>query len=815
MPSPNSPRRLELFGASTHNLQGVDASFPLGGWTALCGVSGSGKSSLAFHTLHAEAERRWLSTLPTWRRLLAEALPRPPLRGSSGLVPTAALRQESSDPAGGTLASLAGLREPLAALWSAASVPVSPRTGETMRSHAPDEAAQELVALGDGTRLQVAFQAADTRPGTWVRRGFLRGVVATGSVELESLAADDPTPGLLVVVDRLLAQPKMFGRIVEALQTAYRLGGDLAAVEVSGPQAPRLAWYSGVPRCHATGETAPRPVPGLFSTRSTAGACPTCLGSGGDGGNCPTCGGSGLRPEAGWFRLGGRSLPEFCATEVADARLAVATAAWDAVHEGPCRELVQEVRDRLRALEELGLGYLPLSRSGASLSEGEERRARLAALVGAPLSGLAYVLDEPTTGLHPNDLPRVHDLLSRLRDGGATLVVVEHDLRSLSMCDHVLETGPVAGALGGRIVFAGPPSELPGADTPSGRWLAGEDRRPRMLRGDSRDRLVLRGIVGRNLSIPEVSIPLGRLVCVSGVSGAGKSSLVQDCLVPALRRHLGLSAEGISCRELSLGAALDEVHAVEAGGEWVRSVRSTVATLSGMLDELRPLFASLPESKARGFAAGRFSPNAKGGRCERCEGVGEERVRLHLLPDAWVPCSRCGGSRYEPATLEIRWKGLSIADILELPLDRAADLFQLHPKLGPLLSRLSRSGLSHLSGGRRADSLSGGEALRLRLASAVHATAKRRTLWALDEPTRGLHPRDTQAVVGLLDDLVAAGHTVVATTHDSLLLSQADHVLELGPGPGREGGRLLYAGTPQGLSEGSWPSSASVARELS
>jgi excinuclease ABC subunit A len=811
---PEPDADLELSGVRTHNLKDVSVSFPRGKWTAICGVSGSGKSSLAFHTLHAESERRWLSTLPAWRRLLAEALPRPPLRACRGLVPTVALRQETAE-SSGTLASLAGLREPLVALWAAASTPISPTTGDPMRAQSPFEVAQALVTRHAGLKLQILFQPSDTRPGTWIRRGFVRGALPGASVELESFPSLESVEGLSITVDRLRAEERSISRISEAVHTAYRLGDDLclAQVEMDDGSA-ELFRFSGTPRCTASGRTAPRPTPGLFSPRSPRGACPACAGSGGEDGNCFSCAGSGLREESGWFRIAGRNLSEFLSLEAGLALDAVCDPVWEEIGCGPCRELVSEIRSRLSALSDLGLGYLPLGRAAQTLSQGEERRARLATLVGSPLSGVAYVLDEPTTGLHSKDLPPVHDLLSRLRDGGATLVVVEHDLRSLERADHVVETGPAPGDRGGYILYAGVPGGLAGLDTPSGRWLSGAGRPPSRSRRTPSGRAVLTGISGRNLSIGRLEIPLGVLCAVTGVSGAGKSSLVLDAVVPALRAKGSFRAGGMAVDSAASDIVFDEIAAVEAGGEWTRSPRSTVATVSGMLDELRPLFASLPEAKARGWTASRFSPNAKGGRCERCEGIGEERVRLHLLPDAWIPCGRCGGTRFEPSTLDVLWKGLSIAEVLALPLDRAADLFVNHPRLGPLCSKLVRAGLSHLSAGRRMDSLSGGEALRLRLASAVALSGRKRVLWALDEPSSGLHPRDVLSLLSVLDDLVDAGHTVLAITHDPLLAARSDHLLELGPGPGRDGGRLLFSGTPQELGALSWPSSESVAREL-
>jgi len=753
-------------------------------------------------------------TLPAWRRLLAESLPRPPLRACRGLVPTLALRQETTEPSG-SLASVAGLREPLAALWAAASTPVSPATGEPMVAQSPWEAARVLVERHGGRKLQILFRASDARPGTWIRRGFVRGVRGEESVELESLAPLETVEDLSIVVDRLRAEERSTSRISEAVQGAYRLGDDLCIVLVERDDgSDAVLRFSGSPRCAATGRSAPRPVPGLFSPRSPHGACPACAGSGGDNGNCPSCGGEGLREESGWFRISGRNLSEFLALEVARAREAAADPVWEEIGLGPCGELVSEVRSRLAALADLGLGYLPLGRSARTLSQGEERRARLATLVGSPLSGVAYVLDEPTTGLHPRDLPPVHGLLSRLRDGGATLVVVEHDLRSLDRADRVVETGPSPGDLGGRILYDGPPAGLPGADTPSGLWLSGAGRPPSRRARTASGTTAFVGISGRNLSIDRLEIPLGVFCAVTGVSGAGKSSLLLDAVVPALRSGGPWSGGGIAVDAAASETPFDEIRPVEVGGEWIRSPRSLVATVSGMLDELRPLFSSLPEAKARGWSATRFSPNAKGGRCERCEGLGEERVRLHLLPDAWIACANCGGSRFEASTLEVLWKGLSIADVLALPLDRAAELFRNHPRLGPLCSKMVRAGLSHLSGGRRTNSLSGGEALRLRLASAVALPGRKRILWALDEPSSGLHPRDVLSLLSVLEDLVEAGHSVVAITHDPLLASRADHVLELGPGPGREGGRLLFSGSPQELAALSLPSSESVGREL-
>ncbi|MEK7394993.1 MAG: hypothetical protein AAB214_20740 [Fibrobacterota bacterium] len=807
---------MELKGVRTHNLRSVDAEFRIGEWTSVCGVSGSGKTSLVFDTLHAEAERRWLSTLPGWRRGLSDALPRPPMDSATGLVPTAALRQETSD-AGpwSTLAALSGLHEPLVAVWAAASTPVSPATGDAMVGMSAPQAAERFVREHPGEKVQILFRPDDPAPGTWIRRGFVRGVVETDSVELEGLEPGTPVDGLRIVVDRLKLEERHHLRLSEAILSAYRLGGDLCSLEIGDALGGLTVSVSARPRCLATGRMAPKASPALFSRRSVQGACPACKGAGSiDGGDCLACDGSGLREEAGWFRIGGLSLPGLWKLEASQALVAVNDGIWQSLASGPCGELVDEIRRRLETLRDLGLGYLPLGRIAATLSQGEERRARLAALVGAPLSGLAYVLDEPTTGLHPLDLPPVHALLARLRDQGATLVVVEHDLRSLGKSDRVIETGPGPGEAGGRILYSGAASGLANADTPCGRWLSGRSRPASRLDLPARGRILLRGARGRNLRDVDLEIPLGALTMVTGVSGAGKSSLVLDTLAPAVSQKLSGRGSPLEFSSVSVDGELHEVSVVEPGGDWIRSVRSTVATLSGMLDDLRSLYASLPDSKLRGWTAARFSPNVRGGRCETCDGIGEEKVELHLLPDAWVRCPRCDGARFDAQTLFVRWKGLSMADVLAAPLEQLQTLFVNHPSLGALCKRLCEAGLGHLSPGRRSDSLSGGEALRLRLASSVGGNARKRTLWILDEPSRGLHPLDTVRLGRIFDGLAAAGGTVVAITHDPVLMARCDHLVELGPGAGRDGGLILFSGSPAELARQNLPSSESVRREL-
>lgn len=812
---------IRLRGVRTHNLQGVDVDIPSGRWTALCGVSGSGKTSLAIHTLHAEAERRWLSTLPGAFRLLGDALPRPDLDSAEGIPPTAALLQESQAPnPRATLAGLAGLQAPLAALWSAFSTCLSPATGEPMRRTTVAEAASEALARAPGARIQVVFAAPpdDRAPAAWIRRGFLRARLPDGgTIELETIPAGQEPSTLHVVVDRLVAEERHLGRLHEAIETAWRHGKGVCAIEAFPRDAAPL-WMpaSEQPLCLATGLVAPVPVPPLFSRFSPKGCCPRCQGAPEEPA-CTLCGGTGLREEASWFHLGGFSFPSLARLEAGEALDWSRGAGLEDLRRGPGRDLVDEIRRRLSCLARLGLGYLPLDRPASSLSMGEERRARLAGLLGAPLSGLAWILDEPSTGLHPDDLPALHDLLRELVSEGATLLTIEHDLRSLASCDHVLETGPGPGRSGGRIVADTPPDQLHALDSPSGRWLSGRTHPPLPPPRAPWGAVRIRGARGRNLSIPELEIPLGVLVGISGVSGAGKSSLLVDTVAPALAKRFGLKAPTpLPHDSIEVEGPLASVETILGHGDAVRGPRPTVATLSGLLDPLRDLFASLPQAKERGWTVSRFSPNVKGGRCEHCEGIGELRLELHLLPDAWTPCPHCGGARFAPSTLEVRWKGLSLADVFDLDLESLAPLAENHPRLGPIVSRLVQVGLGHLSAGRRAATLSGGELLRLRLVGALGTgPARQRQLWILDEPSRGLHPLDVARLIEAFGKLLDAGHAVAAITHDPFLLSRCQRVVELGPGPGRNGGRVLYSGDPLGLAASGFPSASSVARELS
>jgi excinuclease ABC subunit A len=511
---------------------------------------------------------------------------------------------------------------------------------------------------------------------------------------------------------------------------------------------------------------------------------------------CPDCGGARLRPEARAVRVAGMGLGELQDLSVQDARAHLDTLDLGADARAIVDRLLGELRARLAFLDQVGLGYLPLSRSMATLSGGEAQRVRLATQIGAALAGVLYVLDEPTVGLHASDVGRLLETLEGLRDRGNTVLLVEHDDAVMRAADFLVDMGPGAGREGGRVVASGTLAELlANPHSPTGRALAQAGRLEPPVRhaGPPPGELRVRGARVHNLTHVDVAFPLGRLVCVSGVSGSGKSSLITHTLVPKAREVLnGGHAVDVQA-EITGFSHLDKLVQIDQSPIG-RTPRSSPASYVGILGELRDLFASLPEARARGYASARFSFNAKGGRCDACSGDGVTRVGMHFLPDVEVTCSVCAGSRFNRETLEVRYRGLSIADVLAMDVGTAAEFFAAHPRIAPALGTMRRMGLSHLGLGRSATTLSGGEAQRVKLARELARRATGRTLYVLDEPTTGLHFDDVEVLLSLLRELVEAGNSVIVIEHDLRVLAAADHVIDLGPGGGRDGGTVVFEG---------------------
>jgi len=800
-----------LRGVRTRNLRGFDVSFPPGSWTHVVGVSGSGKTSLCFHTLHALSQQSFLSAMAPAARILLEDLPRPRLDSSHGLMPTLALEQGDLRPSARTRAlELAGLELPLRSLFVACGIAHSPVSGKALRAWQAAQVADHLVEMYPSARLQVLFRAGGKEREHWELRGFTRGLAGGIPVELGEALLVEATLDW-IVVDRLVAEGKYRLRIGEAVRLAFASAEGQAGVQVLGREGePILLEFADHPHCPDGGGDVPQASMGAFSPNAVAGACLACSGTGADGAQpCVVCHGSGLGSVASWYRLGGRTMPQLLESTF------LAMAQWleqSGLLTDP-REAVSQtaadLRRRLECLQRLGLGYLQAGRRAPTLSFGELHRLRLVQLTGAPLSGVCYVLDEPSTGLHPEDALRLRDHLRDLVELGNTLVVVDHRLRDLHG-DRVIEIGPGSGLHGGALVFQGALAQYAEGSAPGAAWLQ------RTLAPSSfvpERFLRLEGACGRNLREARLEVALGGITGVCGPSGAGKSTLVMETLVPALRTRLGAVAPGLPFGSLVGGETFEAVEVVDPSDETIVNVRSMVATLAGILDPLRSLMASLPASKAQGFAASRFSPNLKGGRCETCQGTGRLRVDLPYLPVSWSECPQCRGMRFSPEVLEIRWRGLNLGQILSMNCEEALEKFLAHPPLRAVLEPLVTAGLGYLPLGFPASELSGGELARLRLCMPLSRKG-RPTLFVLEEPSRGLHPADTQVLFELLRGLVRQGHAVLAISHDPGFLARCDWLCELGPGAAQEGGRTVASGKPSTIAAGTTATANALRREL-
>lgn len=796
-----------LRGIRTRNLRGFDLTLQPQSWTTVVGVSGSGKSSLCFHTLHAESQRRFLAAMAPAARLLLDDLPRPELDSVSGLVPTLALAQGDMRPAARLrVLDVSGLDVLLRGLFLARSRVVSPATGLEMRAWSAPEAAARVLELCRDGRIHVLFPAGERPLAYWMAQGFARARVSGELVELTDSVTDaGAASGAEILVDRLPGQDKYASRLAEAVALAFARGQGRCLVESElAGQVLRMDFHDH-PYCASLDRHAPSLSLGLFSPHSPQGACPECQGTGGEAARCPTCRGSGLREETGWCRLGNRTFPELLELAVADLQAWLQASELVADANAGVAETARELQSRLACLERLGLGYLDAGRRADSVSLGELHRLKLAALTGMPLSGVCYVLDEPSTGLHPSDAQLLDRHLEGLVAAGNTLLVVEHRVRDLR-CDRVLEIGPGPGDEGGQLLCDVPPAELAIQDTPTGRFLRD---RARPQRAKATGWIELSGATGRNLKGDLLRIPTGSITGICGPSGAGKSTLILDTLVPALKGSL----EALPHGAVVAGATFDAVEVLDAGDEGVLSPRSMVATLAGLLDPLRTLFAALPEAKARGFHAARFSPNLKGGRCEACQGLGRVKVELPYLPASWNECPTCRGMRFSSETEEVRWRGRSLGQILSMSCRQASELFAAHPRLRRVLEPMAEVGLGHLSLGFASQDLSGGEVARVRLCAQLASGSAARLL-VLDEPTRGLHPSDTMGLLLLLRRLREMGHTLLCVSHDPVLLARCEWLCELGPGRGEGGGHIVFQGFPEDLATGATLTSTCLRAEF-
>ncbi len=905
-------------GARQHNLKNISLEIPRHKLTVITGLSGSGKSSLAFDTIYAEGQRRYIESLSAYARQFLERMEKPDVDGAEGLSPAISIEQKTTSRSPrSTVGTVTEIYDYMRLLFASIGRPHCHICGKPITRQTPEQIADMIAAYPEETRVLILAPVVRDRKGEfkklfekYLHKGYVRARIDGRMRDLEEdiRLAKTRNHTVEIVVDRIVVKPGIRRRLELSLRTAMGLAEGLVTVaaEKRGE-----ALFSERQACMDCGVSIPTLEPRSFSFNSRHGACPECGGMGtslvlnpdslipdpgqpigslqfsvenariarylreallglarrfgidvrtpfeklpasvkrrylfGDAENhaaawdgvipggespgvgewlrsmiedeenhrggeeisrlfsareCAACRGSRLRPESRAVRINGLSIADYAALPIEQALKAFRSIELTSRETRIAGQVLTEICDRLQFLLNVGVGYLSLNRSASTLSGGEGQRIRLATQIGSRLRGVLYVLDEPSIGLHPVDNGKLLDTLAELRDMGNTILVVEHDEETMRRADHIVDLGPGGGRNGGRVIVSGTLGDVIRApESITGRYLKGELRieYPRERRKGNGKSLVVRGARHNNLKNIDVEFPLGLFICVTGVSGAGKSSLVDDILYRALSRKLHRAAtepglySGISGIE-----HLDKVIEIDQTPIG-RTPRSNPATYTGLFTPLRELFAMLPESRIRGYRPGRFSFNVKGGRCEDCQGEGLRRVEMSFLPDVHVLCETCQGKRYNRETLAVKYKGCSIADILEMNISDACDLLGNIPPIAQKLRTLNEVGLGYVQLGQPATTLSGGEAQRVKLSKELSRRATGRTLYILDEPTTGLHFHDIQKLLDILNSLVDRGNTVVVIEHNLDVIKMADRVIDLGPGGGEKGGRVVAEGTPE------------------
>ncbi len=910
-------------GAREHNLQNVTLEIPRNRLVVITGVSGSGKSSLAFDTLYAEGQRRYVESLSAYARQFLQQMEKPDVDSIEGLSPAISIEQKSvSKNPRSTVGTVTEIHDYLRLLYSSIGVPHCPNCGNEIRPQTVQQMVDRVLALPSGTRLVIYAPYVRGKKGEYrkqleqiTKEGFVRARIDGETVELrgEPPKLDKQKKHTIdIVVDRLVVKPEVDRRLADSIETALRVAEGLVVIAPQGLAEETLSQsYS----CLECGTGLAEVTPRLFSFNSPYGACSTCSGLGtlrgvdpdrivvdpeasikagaigpwptssnswrvrmiqtlsreldfsletpweelpepireivlfGSGdremtfelkgkrssykwrgsyegivptlerrykdtksagvrteiekymsmNTCTDCEGRRLRPEALAVKVSGRSIDELSSLTVSALRKRLGKLKLDKRQKVIAGKVVKEIVDRLGFLDDVGVGYLSLDRSSATLSGGESQRIRLATQIGSKLMGVLYVLDEPSIGLHQRDNARLIETLQGMRDLGNSVLVVEHDEETIRTADWVIDLGPGAGVHGGEVVAAGTPEELEASsESMTGLYLSGAkaielpDRR-----APSEQKLVVRGARHNNLKDLTVNFPLGTFIVVTGVSGSGKSSLVNDILYRSLATHFYKAGDRSGEHEAIDGLdALDKVIAIDQSPIG-RTPRSNPATYTQVFGHIRNLMAKTPEARVRGYKPGRFSFNVKGGRCESCKGDGQNKIEMHFLPDIYVTCEVCGGARYDRETLAVRYRGLNIAEILDLSVEQARDVFENIPPVARILATLDEVGLGYIRLGQPATTLSGGEAQRVKLAKELCKRSTGQTLYLLDEPTTGLHFEDIGKLLGLLQKLVDKGNTVIVIEHNMEVIKTADWLIDLGPEGGEAGGRLVAEGAPE------------------
>ncbi len=920
--------QIVIRGAREHNLRDIDVTIPRNSMVVLTGLSGSGKSSLAFDTIYAEGQRRYVESLSAYARQFMDQVEKPDVDSIEGLSPSVAIEQKTSgrNPRS-TVGTVTEVYDFMRLLFANVGRPFCYGCDREISAQSVGQIVDRVMALPPRTRIEVLAPVVRDRKGEYRkeladlrRRGFVRARIDGEMVELDSglKLARQLRHTIEVVVDRLVARKGIEQRLTDSVEVALRLADGNLVVRSSKKSGDKsdTQGFSQRHACSYCDLSWPEVVPRMFSFNSPQGACPSCNGLGratridfakliadptvslengalpawnkrllkkyasairsitahfgsdastpfgqlpdearemlltGSAGvaihsitaagktgvrpmrsfpgivpiierryresesdfvrselerymsenSCEDCGGTRLRIEARHVRIGGKGIHEVCAMSISDALSFFSSLKLTAAERRIAKMVLREVEERLGFLADVGLVYLSLDRAAASLSGGESQRIRLATQIGAGLSGVLYVLDEPSIGLHPRDNGRLLKSLRGLTEAGNSVIVVEHDADTMIAADHVIDMGPGAGRLGGTIVAEGTAEELKQDDNSlTGAFLSGREAivMPDVRRPGNGKKLCLLGASANNLDEVDVEFPLGTFTCVTGVSGSGKSSLVIDTLHAELARRLhNYQGKVGAMKKLEGVEAIDKVIDIDQAPIG-RSPRSNPSTYTGLFSDIRALFAGVPEARMRGYEVGRFSFNVKGGRCEACAGDGLRRVEMHFLPDVFVTCDVCSGKRYNRETLQVRYKGRTVANVLDMTVAEALGFFEAVPTARRKLETLAAVGLDYVHLGQPANTLSGGEAQRIKLAKELARTATGSTFYILDEPTTGLHFADVRKLLEVLNRLVEAGNTVVVIEHHVDVIKAADHVIDLGPDGGDGGGRVVVTGTPE------------------
>ncbi|MFZ4405413.1 MAG: excinuclease ABC subunit UvrA, partial [Pseudobdellovibrionaceae bacterium] len=840
-------------GAQEHNLKNINVEIPRNKITVFTGLSGSGKSSLAFDTIYAEGQRRYVESLSAYARQFLQQLKKPDVELVTGLSPAIAIDQKSvSTSPRSTVGTVTEIYDYLRLLFAKVGVAECPTHHLPVAQQTPEQILQEILKRPQGSKFYILAPMAQGKKGEfmtefqrWAKKGFVKARADGKMIELEKptkLAKTKPHD-IDLVVDQMILKDSLRARLKESINTALSMANGKVVIEDLNGERVMYSLHAACPEC---GYSFPDLDPRMFSFNNPRGACGTCNGlgtldlveeeqysdgeSGGrklekviykyknekkstgddeDGdeplelGVCPDCKGDRLKPDVLNIRVGEKNIAELSSLSSEDLLLWMNKVKWSKKDQMIAEKITRQIASRLEYMIRVGTGYLSLGRPSRTLSGGEAQRLRLATQVGSSLVGVLYVMDEPSIGLHPRDHDRLLQIIGELKDRGNTILLVEHDEDTIRFADYVVDIGPRAGKLGGHIMARGTAKDLEkNSESLTGKYLSGKMKiaMPDKRRSIEGPQLSLLGASGNNLQNVDLHIPLKTLTAVSGVSGSGKSTLIIDTLFKILAQkfYKALSPPSPFKRVLGL-EHIDKV--IDINQRPIgRTPRSTPATYVGLLPLIRDLYASMPEAKLRGFEPGRFSFNVKGGRCENCQGHGQVRVEMHFLTDVYVGCDVCQGSRYNRETLNIKFKDKNIAEVLNMTVAEAVDFFKNHNNIHRKLETLHRVGLDYMTLGQSSVTLSGGEAQRVKLSKELSRRGTGKTLYILDEPTTGLHFDDIRKLVELLQDLVDQGNTVLVIEHNLEVIKCADHVIDLGPDGGKNGGQIVATGTPEEVS---------------